>query len=155
METIDIKLKQMWDEGRTGTEIAKALGMTRNAVMGRIHRLRGKGVQMGSRPAVKPKKDKTAPTTKVITMPFVMPKYHKKPKAKKEVEEVAEVIELVIPQPEPKLRNRPKTLMQLKPFDCRWIRPDNLYCGEEAKSARTPWCTEHYALVYAPRKKLS
>jgi GcrA cell cycle regulator len=32
-------LKQRWADGATATEIAKELGVTRNAVIGRVHRL--------------------------------------------------------------------------------------------------------------------
>ena len=62
-------LKKMWGEGQSASQIAKELGgVTRNAVIGKVHRL-GLSNRAGSTPAAaKPAaKDKTAakPTAKV------------------------------------------------------------------------------------------
>lgn len=166
MDPIDIKLKELWEAGKTGGEIAEAFGTTRSAIMGRVHRLRKRGVILAERPAIKRTKQQVEAarlSSKVVTMPFVMPKYSAKPKParkkkpdpaqeiKKEQEPVKEVLEFVAPEPVKK--RGPKTILTLGAFDCRWIRPDKKYCGELAKSARTPWCEEHYKLVYVPRTK--
>ena len=45
----DAALRRMWSEGSTGGDIARTIGTTRNAVMGRIHRL-GLSGQGGSVP---------------------------------------------------------------------------------------------------------
>ena len=37
-EMVD-KLRQMWTEGKTATEIAKELGVTKNSIVGKVHRL--------------------------------------------------------------------------------------------------------------------
>lgn len=156
MDPIDIKLKELWEAGKTGGEIAEAFGTTRSAIMGRVHRLRKRGVILAERPAIKRTKEQVEAarlSSKVVTMPFVMPKYSakQKPARKKEPEPVKEVLEFVAPEPAKK--RGPKTILTLGAFDCRWIRPDKKYCGELAKSARTPWCEEHYKLVYVPRTK--
>lgn len=45
-------LVQLWNEGKSGGEIADAFGYTRNKVMGRIHRMQKKG-QIRSKTEVK------------------------------------------------------------------------------------------------------
>lgn len=35
----DARLRKLWTAGLTGTEITHALGSTRNAVLGKVHRL--------------------------------------------------------------------------------------------------------------------
>ena len=37
-ERVDV-LKQLWDEGKTASQIAAVLGITRNAVIGKAHRI--------------------------------------------------------------------------------------------------------------------
>ena len=37
-ERVDV-LKQLWDEGKTASQIASVLGITRNAVIGKAHRI--------------------------------------------------------------------------------------------------------------------
>ena len=54
------KLKKMWSAGKAATEIAKALGMSKNSIIGKVHRL-----ELVARPSpikteVKPQK-KVAP----------------------------------------------------------------------------------------------
>ncbi len=76
------KLKQLWEEGKSASEIAKELGnVTRNAVIGKVHRM---GLQ--SRAA-------SAPETKSAAAPKAAPKKAaaKTAPKKKQAEPVAEV----------------------------------------------------------------
>lgn len=43
------KLVEMWNSGLTATEIGKELGVTKNAIIGRVNRLREKGVGLRTR----------------------------------------------------------------------------------------------------------
>ena len=36
----ELKLKKLWKEGLTGSEIAKFFGTTRSAILGKVHRLK-------------------------------------------------------------------------------------------------------------------
>ena len=59
-------LKKMWGEGQSASQIAKELGgVTRNAVIGKVHRLglsnRNTGATAAAEPAAKPAKEKPAP----------------------------------------------------------------------------------------------
>lgn len=51
-------LKRMWDEGLTTGEIGKRLGVTKNSIIGKVHRL-----QLTARPSPIKKKDENAPAT--------------------------------------------------------------------------------------------
>ena len=47
-------LKKMWDEGLTTGEIGKRLGVSKNSIVGKVHRL-----QLVARPSPIKKKDET------------------------------------------------------------------------------------------------
>ncbi len=75
-------LKKMWGEGQSASQIAKELGgVTRNAVIGKVHRLglSNRAGSGGSAPS-KPAAEKKAPTTrKVETKSALKPKAEPKP----------------------------------------------------------------------------
>lgn len=50
-------LKKMWDEGLTTGEIGKRLGVSKNSIVGKVHRL-----QLVARPSPIKKKDETEET---------------------------------------------------------------------------------------------
>ncbi|MEM6780467.1 MAG: GcrA family cell cycle regulator [Pseudomonadota bacterium] len=122
-ERVDL-LKQLWGEGKTAAEIAKALGegVTRNAVIGKAHRLK-----LSSRVSPiqqNPKKPKA-----------------EAPKAKK-------------PQPVRKTDFKGKgiPLAQLEAGMCRWPNGDPKdenfnFCGCPAVPG-LPYCEEHAKIAY-------
>ncbi len=75
-------LKKMWGEGQSASQIAKELGgVTRNAVIGKVHRLglsnrAGSGASAPSKPAAKEKSAPSAPKmeTKAAVKPRAAPK---------------------------------------------------------------------------------
>ncbi|CUH79169.1 GcrA family cell cycle regulator [Tropicibacter naphthalenivorans] len=84
-------LKKMWGEGQSASQIAKELGgVTRNAVIGKVHRL-GLSNRAGATPAAETK-------PKVEAKPKPEPKPKAKPAAPKPVEAAAPAPE---PKPEP------------------------------------------------------
>ena len=138
----------MWEAGETSFHISATLGITRNSVMGIVNRGQRMGVIKRRGTVGKKPKEPKAPTAKVIRLPTKPPLTTiQPPKLKKEEPMVKEVKPVMIPMPKP-VKSGPKTILELGTFDCRWILPDNRYCGEAAKSANTPWCEEHYKLVY-------
>ncbi|MFZ8941507.1 MAG: GcrA family cell cycle regulator, partial [Gemmobacter sp.] len=77
-------LRRMWLEGQSASQIAKELGgVTRNAVIGKVHRL-GLSNRAGSAAAPAPEKK----PAKVETAPKVEPKKAAKPAPKEKVVEV-------------------------------------------------------------------
>lgn len=127
-----IRLRELWDEGKSTGEIGKILGVSKNAVVGKAHRLvlparpspikrsaeeeQGEEVNERGRKPVK----KAAPAK---------PKSPKKDKNKKGV-----------------------TLMELTSHSCRWPVGDPKdedfhFCGEEAELGKT-YCAKHIAEAF-------
>ncbi len=135
----------LWNNGHTSGEVAAALGITRNAVMGIVHRAQKNGEAKSHTydraNAVKPKKPERLPQAPKLTTiaPVKLKKEPEMPKPPlvppKSPEEAAHVA-------------KPKRIMQLGMHDCRWILPDKLYCGQFAAKPSEPWCKEHHAIVY-------
>lgn len=87
-------LKKMWGEGQSASQIAKELGgVTRNAVIGKVHRLGlsnrtiGAGASTAAKADPKPKAAKTEPKPKAAATPAAAPA----PKAEEPAEETTEV----------------------------------------------------------------
>ena len=49
MNNIKLKIVKLWEAGHSSNEIAIQLGITRGSVMGHIHRLREKGINLRSK----------------------------------------------------------------------------------------------------------
>lgn len=156
-------LTKLWGEGHTAAEIAKKLGgVTRNAVIGKAHRLklsnRVSPIQQNKKAAnnntentrnrsvtalkalekVRPEKDKTLKTgkdfekTNAKDLPL--------PKENSDKKEVAA------------LAGKLHSLMELKPRQCRWPSGDPKessfgFCGELAMTG-LPYCAEHAKIAY-------
>ena len=136
------KVVAMWNEGAVCNKIVSALGLTRGQVMGFVHRAQRMG--LAERRSGEPRKPKHRPVAAPMPrgkVTLALVSLQREPEMPKKPVEP--------PQPQLPLR-QPKTITQLGPFDCRWIRPDKKYCGYPAKSARTPWCDDHYKMVYVP-----
>lgn len=119
-------LKKLWVEGKTAAEIASALGnVTRNAVIGKAHRLK-----LSNR--VSPIQQNKKPIA---------------PAPKQPIER--KVARVVVPVDE----NRKRVpMMELKPRECRWPfgdpREENFgFCGCNSV-AGLPYCPEHAKAAY-------
>lgn len=142
---------KLWDAETKGQEIADKLGVTRNTVMGIVHRARKKD---GPKPAnretnqFKPK-DPTQP---------------KAPKVKPRVKAPtpARVAPVWVRTPDPELFTAPDEgvpLMDAKPHHCRWVvgktplaerHTQALFCGAHVMLPGGSYCAEHHGLVYPP-----
>ncbi len=138
-------LKRLWGEGHTAAEIAKQLGgVTRNAVIGKAHRLklsnRVSPIQQNKKPANKNIERKI--TRKTVSTASV---------SSRKTSPVSSVS-----------KNSPAThssnngnlysLMELKPRMCRWPcgdpkHEDFGFCGAAAMPG-LPYCEEHAKLAY-------
>lgn len=136
-------LKKLWGEGKTAAEIAGTLGgVTRNAVIGKAHRLklsnRASPIVSGKK-AAKPKIVKTK-KPKPANANAVPPKKH------------------VILESD---KDRPRLpLADLGAQDCRWPMGDPQhddfgFCGDPIASG-VPYCLEHAQVAYqaATRNKI-
>ena len=114
-------LKRLMAEGKGPTEIAAIMGLTRNAIVGKIWRLK-----LG--PVIRVKKP---------PKPRVRHRGVRKPPS--------------MPKPVPiEATARPISLLELTPFVCHWpLDVDNqvLYCGVECAKGKS-YCPEHCARAY-------
>lgn len=133
-------LRKLWAEGLSASQIATQLGgVTRNAVIGKIHRLGLAGRATPSRPAKRPVRARSS-------IRFVP-------------SSVLKPIKVQPPTPTAEdLHNTPPegalTIETVRDGQCKYMAgegPDALVCGR-----RTPlgsWCSLHVKLVYQPSRK--
>lgn len=164
------KVLEMWNENYTGTQIANALGTTRSAVMGILHRLRNKGLikhrprptaeerkkqkvkgvtvapVLTATPAVKPPPEPASPRlpANVVRGPWRAP----------DPEPPMQEIELK-PEVAPDTQRTGVTLLELKARDCRYVTHvgtgvSTIYCGAPIK--RGAYCAAHGLLCYVEPK---
>ncbi len=167
------QLKSMWNEGKSASQIAKSLGgVTRNAVIGKVHRLGLSNRVTGA------KEDGKAPAAETAAAP------------EPEVIEVEEPVEPA-PEPRPALKDAPRRpaapptlvappappvveenaeaianlseverrakrlhLMQLTERTCKWpigdpATDDFWFCGLPAQAGK-PYCDAHVAVAFQP-----
>ena len=136
-------LARMTRAGATSAQIAAALGngITRNAVLGKIHRMRanGKALPMGAahaplKPKPKPKPKPPAPVA-LTPRPVALTPY-----------------DTINPLTPGLLR-----MEDLQLHDCRWplnaaMQGEYFFCGAQAAPDR-PYCPTHVALAYDNRNK--
>jgi len=122
----------MWNKGLSGGDIADALGVTRGAVLGYIHRARSNGELLEGRAIGK--------------------NTHKYPKqgAKKYEQSKVSGINGYFMKPEYGL-----SILDLGYTNCRFIVSEDtdkppIYCGEEIN--RGSYCKEHADLCYIPAR---
>jgi len=153
------QLKQHWMEGKSASQIAGLLGhgLSRNAVIGKVHRLglagRAKSPGLASarpRPsASSPAAHRAAAPRPVMTAPRMTrgaTALAIAPRALEEAEPEA-FVSVVVPM---SLR---VTIVELKEAMCRWPLGDPAsaefrYCGSHAASG--PYCAYHGSLAYQP-----
>ena len=82
-EAMILQLRELWAEGQTASKIAEAIGVSRNAIIGKADRLklsgRKSGFKRGTLRARRPKKapEKTPEFVPVLTTPVTAAKPHK------------------------------------------------------------------------------
>lgn len=154
-ERVDI-LKKLWAEGHSASQIAKELGgVTRNAVIGKVHRLGLSGRATPSRPVKRPPRlarpkprvlpDGTVKQAKTVAVT---------PTAAKVAREERDLIEKLPPM---ELDNGEKaTVLNLSASMCKWpigdpADPNFAFCGRKADCG--PYCAEHAKIAFQPARK--
>ena len=146
------QLRKMWMDGLSASQIAGELGngITRNAVIGKVHRLGLSGrVKTASNAPARPRiQQPRAPRPSVPRRPqggavvgntALAYSYRPAPKP---------IDDVVVPMCEP------VTIMELKEAMCRWplgdpSTPEFRYCGGKSDIGVT-YCTFHSRLAYQP-----
>jgi GcrA cell cycle regulator len=152
-------LKKLWLEGLSASAIATELGsgVSRNAVIGKVHRLglsgRAKAPAQAAPRRTKPTRTPTHPMRAASTIPF----------ARGNAALAADIATDVAPEPEPERRPAEEvviplservTIMELRESMCRWPigdpgREDFRFCGAKS-SVGVPYCAHHAAIAYQP-----
>ena len=153
------KLKKLWSEGLSASQIAAQLGgVSRNAVIGKVHRLSLPG-RAGSTTTVRtPKRTTSAPrapnyASRVATRTVARQQGATMLKEEIEIDTVEEVrfrpaANVVVPI------SRRLGLTELTERTCKWpvgdpLKDDFHFCGCESPD-NSPYCTYHQRMAYQP-----
>ena len=143
-------LKKLWTEGLSASQIAAELGgITRNAVIGKVHRLGLSGrAKSPSSAAPRPRKPRAPGHMMRLSRPSMRGNTALAPMYEADVEPEPELIENIIP-----LGQR-CTLLELSESKCRWPIGDPgsaefFFCGG-APLDGLPYCNYHSRGAYQP-----
>lgn len=136
------QLEQLIVDGHSSSAISKIMGVSRNTICGKAHR-------MGFRLRSNAERSKTENAVRKRAAPKTPTKPRKAPTRP-------------VMESKPML-TKPKTLLELGHHECRWPlgsfqevgTADTLYCGAPVrfhKDAATSWCPSHALRCYAPAK---
>jgi len=141
-------LKKLWTDGLSASQIAGELGgITRNAVIGKVHRLGLSGrAKSPSSAAPRPRKARPAAHMVRVSRPSV--RGNTALAYDYEAEAEPELADAVIPM------EQRRTLVQLTEATCRWPvgdpgSPDFYFCGGPSREDG-PYCVHHSRIAYQP-----
>ncbi len=154
-------LKKLWAEGLSASQIAAQLGgVSRNAVIGKVHRLKLSSRGRAASPRTRQKKApqattnaassarrprNTRPVTATIGATALQAQFEEEPVARTYLRPVSDVVVPI---------SRKLSLVQLTEVTCKWPNGDPLseefsFCGNEAGDSG-PYCNYHSRIAYQP-----
>lgn len=156
------KLKKLWSEGLSASQIAAQLGgVSRNAVIGKVHRLAlpGRAKAGGAPTATRAKRPAAAAPRPTNFAPRVASRAVVRPAGSAVTKEEAafEYDEAPAPRTSNNVvvpMSRRLELTELTERTCKWPNGDPLkddfhFCGNESPD-NSPYCTYHQRLAYQP-----
>jgi GcrA cell cycle regulator len=146
------QLKKLWADGLSASQIAAQIGgVTRNAVIGKVHRLGLSGRNKTTAPQPQRVRKPARPPSVTFTAPavegnIVRSAEQRFPTTLEQEERLPD--DIVIPVSER------VTIMELRESMCRWpmgdpTTPEFRFCGQRA-IAGLPYCTHHARVAYQP-----
>lgn len=159
------ELKKMWKEGLTTGEIGKRLNVSKNSIVGKVHRL-----GLSGRPSPIKKKNEDEAPAKPVEKKTEKPRPAEPkaaPAAPKETPAPKTPAKAAAPEPKPIMPVKAETphkhsgnlsLTELDNHTCRWPlgdpKDENFhFCGKKVRVGQT-YCDEHAAIAYVkPNKK--
>jgi GcrA cell cycle regulator len=139
-------LKKLWADGLSASQIAAELGgVTRNAVIGKVHRL-GLSGRAKSPSSSSPRPRKARSSSHMLRVSRTSIRGNNALAYDYAAEPEPELIEIPLEQR--------KTLLQLSDATCRWPvgdpgSTDFFFCGGEPNEG-SPYCTYHSRVAYQP-----
>jgi GcrA cell cycle regulator len=143
-------LKKLWSDGLSASQIAAELGgITRNAVIGKVHRLGLSGrAKSPSSAAPRPRKPRTHTHMLRVSRPAMRGNTALAHAFEYEIAEEPEFLDNVIPI------GQRRTILELTEETCRWPigdpgSSDFFFCGGQSLTG-LPYCAFHSRVAYQP-----
>ena len=144
------QLKKLWEAGLSASQIAAELGnVTRNAVIGKVHRLGLSGrAKTPSSAAPRPRKVRPAQQMMRVSRPVSRGNTALAHAYDLDAEPEPELVDNVVPM------GQRRTLLELTEETCRWPIGDPgstefFFCGGKSLSG-LPYCAHHSRIAYQP-----
>ena len=154
-ERVDV-LKKLWAEGHSASQIAKQLGgVTRNAVIGKVHRLGLSGRATPSRPVKRPPR-LARPKPQFVTNGAAKPAAARSTQPSEKSIAAAERAAMEALEPVPVKDGEAATILTIRDSMCKWpigdpADPNFAFCGRKADCG--PYCKEHAKIAFQPARK--
>jgi len=149
------RLKKLWSDGLSASQIAAELGgVTRNAVIGKVHRLHLSGrvkatnaTTQRNRKAARPAAAAARPVARTVVTT----------RGNLQVVQTVETEEVIAYRPAEEVVvpiSRRISIMDLREGTCRWplgdpLAPDFVFCGGDCDIGK-PYCTAHASVAFQP-----